>query len=447
MLSATRIFIIYFLAGLVLQTHAQNFPIGHSTITYTDAARSNRAIECEVYYPGLTVGNDVAIANGTFPVVVLGHGFAMGTNVYSNWWEEFVPEGFIFVLPNTEGSLLPAPSHGDFGLDLQFLASEMQLENDNNASPFYQHITARTAIMGHSMGGGATILGSSNFNGVDCIVGLAPAETDPSAVTAASNVSAPALILSGASDGVTPPQDHHVPIYDALGSDCKYFATIADGSHCYFANYNFNCSFGEIIPGSLSREDQQNVSYALVHPWFDYFLKDDCPAWDDFETALETENNIASYASSCENDAPVIVDNAGTLESTQTSNYQWYLDGQPINGAVQQQHIYTQSGTYQVGTINLGYCEVLSNEILIQITGMAEPKIGIYYDETGIRIRPSVTLKNVTLEWFDLLGKLIQSKTVSQMDANENWNIIDLSNRNCLLRLRSDEVVKTWKLF
>ena len=86
--------------------------------------------------PGVLAGNNVDVAAGEFPVVVLGYDFAMGVNVYNNWWEEFVPEGYIFVLPTTEGGLLPAPSHNDFGLDLRFMATTMQSENGSVASPF-----------------------------------------------------------------------------------------------------------------------------------------------------------------------------------------------------------------------------------------------------------------------------------------------------------------------
>jgi len=424
------------------------FDIGHRTITYTDPARGNRSIECEVYYPGVSAGNNVAVETGSFPVIVLGHGFAMGTNVYTNYSDEFVPDGYIMVMPNTEGSLLPAPSHQDFGLDLQFLATEMQTENSNGSSPFYQHVADRTGIMGHSMGGGATILGASGFGGVDCIVGLAPAETDPSAIAAAANVTAPALILSGESDGVTPPNDHHIPIYDALASSCKHFVTIENGSHCYFADYNFNCAFGEIIPGSLSREDQMNVSYALMHPWFDYFLKDDCSSLDAFETALTAETNVASFSSSCANNAPVISDNNGTLESDNQNNYQWYLNGTEIPNADQQNFTYTQSGTYQVGTVNHGNCPVLSNEIVIQITGIAEPEIHIQSEANGIQLYTRDELNEVALDWIDLSGRLIGNNSIGSVTKN---TVIEFEkpqfNGVKILRLRSNEVVKTWRLF
>jgi hypothetical protein len=51
----------------------------------------------------------------------------MAYTAYQNWWEEFVPEGYIFMMATTESSL--SPSHGDFGLDLALIASEIQADN------------------------------------------------------------------------------------------------------------------------------------------------------------------------------------------------------------------------------------------------------------------------------------------------------------------------------
>lgn len=404
-------------AMLIAFSASAQYPIGERNITYNDPARNNRAIECEIYYPGVSAGNNVDVATGNFPVVVLGHGFAMGVNVYNNWWEEFVPEGYIFVLPTTEESLLPAPDHEDFGLDLRFMGETMQAENSNAGSPFYQHVADRTGIMGHSMGGGATILGASGFAGVDCIVGLAPAETNPSAVSAASGVTAPALILSGEDDSVTPPNDHHIPIYNALGSTCKTYVTITNGSHCYFANYNFYCAFGEVIPGSLSREDQLDLSYALILPFFEYFLKDSCDEWNTFQTELSTQSNVESFINDCPNEAPTIIDNGGTLESTSSGNYQWYLDGQPIPGANQQNHTYTASGTYQVGTVNIGNCEVLSNEITVVVTSISnesEPTILILENQVLV----SGIKNKAIVEWISSDGRIISTEFLQPDSKN-----------------------------
>ena len=89
------------------------FPVGNTTITYNDPARNNRAIECRIYYPGVSAGTNVAVATGEFPIIVFGHGFTMQPTAYPNWSDEFVPEGYIIVLPATETSF--SPSHQEFG--------------------------------------------------------------------------------------------------------------------------------------------------------------------------------------------------------------------------------------------------------------------------------------------------------------------------------------------
>lgn len=427
---------------------AAQFGIGTRTITYNDPSRNNRAIECDVHYPAASTGNNVAIASGEFPIIIFGHGFAMQVGAYPNFWNEYVPQGYIMVFPKTEGgTIFPPPDHAAFGEDLKFLASQMQTQNSNSGSPFYQAISPRTAIMGHSMGGGASFLGSSNFSGVDCVIGLAPAETDPSAIAAAANISAPVLVFSGSSDGVTPPDEHHIPIYNASGSDCKYFVSIENGSHCYFASNTVTCTLGEIVPGSLPAEDQRQVTYAVLTPWLEYFLKDDCDSWNDFETALATESNLGTVTSSCSNDAPSITDNGTSLESDSQSNYQWYLNGTEIPNADQQTYTYSQSGMYQVGTVNIGNCPTLSNEINVQITGIGEVDVELIQVGNSIQISVVEPLTNATVEWFDLSGKLlhseefktISSKSITAPQVRYNSGIL-------ILRLTSNETQKTWKL-
>lgn len=278
---------------------AQPFTIGNTTITFNDPNRTGgfgsgggpgRQIQTEIYYPANTQGTNVAIANGQFPVIVFGHGFVMTWDVYNNIWEHFVPQGYVMAFPRTEGSI--GPSHENFGLDLRQVAEKMQDENNNSNSIFYQALLNETAIMGHSMGGGSTVLaGASNVN-ISTIVGMAPAETNPSAVAAAGNVTVPALVFSGSSDGVTPPQDHHLPIYNALGSSCKVYISIIDGSHCYFANNSTTCSFGEFNPGSLPRLEQQDIVSDFLSLWLDYTLRNNSNAFTTFNDSLDASSRI-----------------------------------------------------------------------------------------------------------------------------------------------------------
>ncbi len=436
-------------AALLLLAHSAfaQFAIGHRTITYNDPSRNNRAIACEVYYPGASSGDNVAVATGEFPLVVVGHGFSMAVSAYQNWWEEFVPDGYILVLPTTEGGLFTV-SHGNFGLDLAFVATQMQASNSNIASPFFGKVKPRTALMGHSMGGGATILAAANNTSIDCIVGLAPAETNPSAAAAGANVSVPALILYGTEDQVTPEASHSLLIYNGLASSCKYYARLDEGAHCFYANYNIFCATGEMNIGTLSREEQQALSYSIVGPWFAYFLKDECTAYSAFETEFSTNVQLGPNLESCAVDAPVISDNSGTLESDQQANYQWYLDGNEIPNADQQTYSYTLSGTYQMGTIILGNCPTFSNEIVVQITGIEEPEVRIELVANQVLIRSQVVLHDVTVEWFDLSGRVMQTTNVPSVLGDGSFNLSKPSQDGIkLLRLRSEEVSRVWKVY
>jgi pimeloyl-ACP methyl ester carboxylesterase len=285
------------------------FPIGHRTITFNDPARTGgygsgggpgRQIQCEIYYPAVSAGENTTTAVGEFPVIVFGHGFVMSWDAYTNVWEKLVPEGYIMVFPRTEGGM--SPNHNEFALDLRICVTRMQLEATTSTSPFYQKVSPYSAFMGHSMGGGASVLAASGQTNIETMVGLAPAETNPSAVTAAAGVTVPSLIMSGTADGVTPPADHHIPIFNAVSSSCKSLLNITGGGHCYYANTNFNCDFGEMASAgsiTLTREEQQDVSMDMYSIWFDYYLKKNCAAWGEYLDSLQsstrfTENHVCS---------------------------------------------------------------------------------------------------------------------------------------------------------
>jgi dienelactone hydrolase len=248
------------------------FLVGNTTASFTDITRSNRQISCEIFYPASSSGPDAPIANGMFPYIVFGHGFVMNYTAYETLANALVSSGYVLIFVETEGGF--APSHADFGLDLAYVADDFFEVNATAVSFFQSHLIDRCAIMGHSMGGGATWLAATTSASVDCIAGLAPAETNPSAIAAASNVNVPALVLSGSSDAVTPPADHHIPIYEGTASECKIFVDILNGSHCGYADSGSLCDFGEFGFNGLSRAEQQVITHDLLLAFFDFHLKE-----------------------------------------------------------------------------------------------------------------------------------------------------------------------------
>ena len=324
------------------------YQIGHTTLTFNDPTRSGgfgsgggpgRQIQTEVYYPTYTAGENTPVATfPDFPVIVFGHGFAMGWDAYENLWEHLVTKGCIMAFVRTEGSLFPAPSHGDFGQDLALVSTKMLALNATAGSLFNGKVKQKCVIMGHSMGGGATMLAAANNANIAGIVGLAPAETNPSAIGVCANISVPALIFSGSSDGVTPPAEHHLPIYQGISSTCKSFVSITGGAHCYFANSNFNCDFGESTSSqgiSISRAEQHEKTFAILDPWLRYVLGEDCFALNAFQSSLNTTTgtvNQTTCAASGMN-ATIYYDNMSTLwTTTQGIAYQWYVNGQIMQG-------------------------------------------------------------------------------------------------------------------
>lgn len=274
---------------------AQPFAIGTTNLTFIDDTRGGRAIACEVAYPAQNAGTDVPVAPGIFPVVVLGHGFVMTVGAYANFREALVPEGYVLVLPTTEGGLLP--NHSAFGTDLAFCVSAFQTEGADNGSLFFGHIATSSALMGHSMGGGAAILGAASSVSINAVVCFAPAETNPSAIAAAGDVDVPLLILAGSQDCVTPPNENQLPMYLAAPTACKAYVEIVGGGHCNFANSNFNCSFGELTcggGGSLGREAQQALTHQYTLHWLDRFLKDDVAAGDALQALLDAGDGVSA---------------------------------------------------------------------------------------------------------------------------------------------------------
>ena len=254
--------------------------LGHTTLTFTDAARNNRSIPCEVYYPALSAGENTAalapafLALTGYPAIAVGHGFVIGAANYSLIAEQLIPFGFVVALVNTETGF--SPSHENFGLDLAFVTHALQQESQNSTSILYNIVNQeKEAIIGHSMGGGAAWLAAASDPLIDAVVGLAPAETNPSAIAAAASVNCNTLVFSGSEDAVTPPADNHQPIFDG-SNGCKTFVSLTGGSHCGFIDSGTLCDFGEPLGGSLPRADQQEAYLTLMTAWLRYFLNAEC---------------------------------------------------------------------------------------------------------------------------------------------------------------------------
>ncbi|CAM2006872.1 PKD domain-containing protein [Acanthopleuribacter pedis] len=241
------------------------FQIGSSVVTFNNNGRS---IQTDLYYPSASGGSNADMIEGCgFPVVVFGHGFTIGTNAYDYLFEGLVPAGYIVAMPRTESGF--SPSHGRFGSDIAFLASEIIRAYPNSTS-------GTSAVSGHSMGGGSAFLAMAENPSITALFSLAAAETNPSAIEAAASIDRPSLVIAASRDCVTPAEDHQTPMFEALAAADKEFVMLDGASHCQFTTGNFNCSFGEFFCGqrpSLSEAEQHAQTLATILPWLDRVLR------------------------------------------------------------------------------------------------------------------------------------------------------------------------------
>ena len=452
--------ILFLFIYINLNLFAQ-YQVGHTTITFNDPSRTGgtgsgggpgRQIQTEIYYPATVAGENVAIINGQFPIITFGHGFAMAWSAYSNIWERYAAKGYILAFPRTEGGLIPGPSHGDFGTDLRQVAEKMLALNNNASSIFNGKVAQKALIMGHSMGGGATMLAAANNPNIVGIVGLAPAETNPEATLAASNITVPALIFSGTADGVTPATEHHTPIYNGLASSCKNFVNINGGGHCYYAQTNFNCDFGESTSSpniSIDRAQQQLLTYTILDPWLDYILNDNCEAYTTFQTAL-TSTTGTNAISTCTSVASVAINANGAVLTASTTgvSYQWYYNNTPINNATSQSFTATQDGNYTVKVTYQYGC--------VTSAPYAYSNGGVGIDENIIAFKLFPNPVSDVLTVFNLSGKIATYTlldlsgrpilTFESQDATVTMDFTKFSSGNYFIKIEGFSWEKTYRI-
>lgn len=286
---------------MTLQALSQ-FMIGQTTITYIDSSRNNRPIPTEIYYPADVQGTNVPLTTAvsdSFPVLVYGHGFVMAWSAYANIWEYVVPAGYIIAFPKTETGL--SPSHANFANDIAFIITQLQAEGLNPNSTFYNRVLPTSAAMGHSMGGGGSLLSYSFNTNINTIVNFAPAETNPSAISACTGISIPTLIFAGENDCVTPPATNQILMYNALATTCKTYIEIKGGDHCKMANNNFFCELGQSTcqpQATITDSIQHTILNRYLVPWLDFYLKNNCASGALFDSILVVDNDI-TYQKNC----------------------------------------------------------------------------------------------------------------------------------------------------
>jgi len=259
----TVFLLIFYLPGAVFAQYS----VGTSDVTFVDPARGNRSIPSDLYYPALSAGAGAPVADPPpegFAAVAFGHGYQIGAGNYAWIAALLAAEGCVVAVPRTGGELFP--DHSAFGLDLAFAARAVRDAGADPGSIFFGRMGPRTLVMGHSMGGGCSLLAAAGDTSITAVANFAAAETDPSAVAVCPLIERPALLFAGTNDCVTPPATHQIPMYEALTA-WRTLVTIDGASHCQFNSYSFLCDLGESCSAGITRQEQQDLVWLLLRPW------------------------------------------------------------------------------------------------------------------------------------------------------------------------------------
>ncbi len=292
------LFIFSFISASIF---AQTFMVGKMTIDFKDASRTGgsaggativvpaggtgRSVGANLFYPATSAGNATPVANGQFPVVVFGHGFVMAASDYTNVANRLASLGFIVAVARTENEgpiPFPTPSHDNFGLDLSFLANAVQTLNTSTVAAvtmFNGKVTNKSAVGGHSMGGGCSFVAAKSNTALTCLFNFAAATTNntPNSIGSASLVTVPTLIISGQEDSVadtTVQKDHYI----ATASSKKFHVVIKGVKHCDFGNgTSGTCTIGQAAcSGAGCNTILFNRYMTYLEPFLANQLKNDC---------------------------------------------------------------------------------------------------------------------------------------------------------------------------
>lgn len=120
-----------------------------------------------------------------------------------------------------------------------------------------------------------------------------------------------------------------------------------------------------------------------------------------FTTLAECSGQTASVSPSSQQS---ICEGASTIfTATSGSNYQWYKDDLPINGANSQTYSANLAGTFKVKIGFANGCEIFSNSVVTTIT--AKPVVSVSSSKTGICptgtvVLTATSLANTTYQWL-----------------------------------------------
>jgi predicted dienelactone hydrolase len=205
----------------------------------------------KIYYP--------KNATPPFASVSLSLGFTESRDQLEWWGPVLASHGIVSFHCDPNSAFLDFPP--DRAMDLKAQIAKLKAENARSGSPLQGKLDlTRLGLMGHSMGGGATLIASNDLTTqIRAAVPLQPWEPG----STFPKVTAATLILAGETDGVADNASNSIPFYKALTSN-KAYAEVKGGDHMI--------GTGGALGGSA---EVHTLQARLALAWLKIYLEDD----------------------------------------------------------------------------------------------------------------------------------------------------------------------------
>jgi predicted dienelactone hydrolase len=200
----------------------------YTTATFTDGAKAPEYVQGLVYYP--------TNATPPFAAMALSPGLTAQNTDYEVWGRVLASHGFVALLiqPTSTGDWNDARA-----VDLE--AALGVIKNLNNSGPLANKIdTAHIGFMGHSMGGGGTLIAANKLGSQ--IQAAIP--TQPYAPNVRfPNVTCPVLIIGAERDTVAAVSSNAFAHYNSIPATTKKIYLEGAGKDHYFSTDRFENDF------------------------------------------------------------------------------------------------------------------------------------------------------------------------------------------------------------
>lgn len=192
-------------------------PFTHTRTTVSRTAASG--------YGGGTIYHPTNVT-GPFGAIAISPGYTASQSTMSWWGERLASHGFVVITIDTN-STSDQPS----ARATQLMAALRQLVTFSNTSshPIYRKVDPnRLGVMGHSMGGGGSLIAARDNPSLKAAIPLAPWNSS----TNFSGVQVPTLVVACESDSIASVAAHASPFYNNIpASTDKAYMEINNASH------------------------------------------------------------------------------------------------------------------------------------------------------------------------------------------------------------------------